>query len=70
MEDAMASGTVARLVRDRGFGFVRTENGADVFFHKSSLQGVEFDSLSEGQAVEFDLGRGEKGTRAENVRLR
>jgi CspA family cold shock protein len=66
----MASGTVARLVRDRGFGFVRTENGADVFFHKSALQGVEFDRLSEGQAVEFDVEQGEKGARAVNLKLR
>ncbi len=66
----MAFGTVARLVRDRGFGFVRSEDGADVFFHRSALQGVEFESLTEGQAVEFDLERGEKGARAANMKLR
>jgi CspA family cold shock protein len=66
----MATGTVARLVRDRGFGFVKTEDGTDVFFHKSSLQGVEFDSLSEGQAVEFEIEKGAKGTRAANMKLR
>ncbi len=66
----MTTGTVARLVRDRGFGFVKTEDGTDVFFHKSALQGVEFDSLSEGQAVEFDIEEGAKGARAATLKLR
>ncbi len=66
----MTTGTVVRLVRERGFGFVKTEDGTDVFFHKSSLQGAEFESLSEGQAVEFDIEQGAKGERAANMKLR
>jgi CspA family cold shock protein len=64
----MAEGTIKRLT-DKGFGFINTGNGgADLFFHTSSLQGVTFDQLREGQRVSFEEGRGPKGPRAENVR--
>ncbi len=63
----MTQGTIKRLT-DRGFGFVTTGSGEDLFFHMSSLQGVSFESLREGQAVEYDVGQGSKGPRAENVR--
>ncbi len=61
-------GTIKRLIRDRGFGFIRGEDGQEVFFHRSALQGVDFDGLREGEKVEFDLERGNKGLRAVNVR--
>ncbi len=51
----MAKGTIARLIRDRGYGFITTEDGKDVFFHRSALRGLRFDSLKEGQSVEFEL---------------
>jgi cold shock protein len=64
----MAEGTIKRLT-DKGFGFINTgAGGADLFFHTSSLQGVTFDQLREGQRVSYDEGRGPKGPRAENVR--
>ncbi len=53
----MAKGTIARLM-DRGFGFIKTEEGGDLFFHRNELEGVEFNSLSEGQEVEFEKGQG------------
>ncbi len=67
----MARGTVTRIVRDRGFGFIRTESGSEIFFHHSMLPAGVFDSLPEGQPVEFEVendprGRGE---RAADVRL-
>jgi CspA family cold shock protein len=61
-------GTIQRVVRDRGFGFIRSSDGQQVFFHRSSLHQMDFDGLKEGEAVEFELERGEKGPRAENVR--
>jgi cold shock protein len=61
-------GTIKRVVRDRGFGFIRTADGQEVFFHRSSLQNLDFDSLKEGQNVEFEMERGEKGPRAVSVR--
>lgn len=61
-------GTIKRIIRDRGFGFIRTPDGQEVFFHRSSLQSLDFDSLKEGQSVEFEMERGEKGPRAISVR--
>ena len=63
----MAEGTIKRLT-DRGFGFIDTGKGKDLFFHSSSLQGVSFEQLHEGQKVSFTEGRGPKGPCAENVK--
>lgn len=63
----MPQGTIKKLISDKGFGFIQGERG-EVFFHCSALQGVAFEELSEGQAVEFEEGQGPKGPRAENVR--
>jgi CspA family cold shock protein len=60
------TGTVKRLVRDKGFGFVASSDGSEYFFHQSGCP--EFDTLREGQAVTFQAGQGPKGPRAENVR--
>ena len=62
----MAQGKIKRLT-DRGFGFIDTGDGQDIFFHMSNLQGVSFEQLREGQAVTYDVGQGPKGPRAENV---
>ncbi len=56
----MPKGTIARLM-DRGFGFIKPEEGGDLFFHRNDLEGVEFESLSEGQEVEFEKGQGRDG---------
>ncbi len=61
-------GTIKRVIRDRGFGFIRSADGQEIFFHRSSLQQLDFDGLKEGESVEFDLERGEKGPRATAVR--
>ena len=60
-------GTIKRVIRDRGFGFIRAADGQEVFFHRTSLQQLNFDSLREGEAVEFEMERGEKGPRATSV---
>jgi len=56
----MAKGTIAKLM-DRGFGFIKAEEGGDLFFHRNELEGVEFNSLQEGQEVEFEKGQGRDG---------
>ena len=53
----MPKGTIRRLM-DRGFGFIKTEDETDLFFHRNALEGVEFNSLREGQEVEFEKGQG------------
>ena len=65
----MPQGKIKRLVSDRGFGFVEGERDDDLFFHHSAVQGVTFEELQEGQMVEYEVGRGPKGPRAESVRL-
>jgi cold shock protein len=61
-------GTIKRVIRDRGFGFIRTPDGQEVFFHRTGLQNLDFESLKEGQTVEFEMERGDKGPRAVSVR--
>ena len=65
----MAVGTVKWFNADKGFGFISTGKEKDLFFHSSSVQGVSFSELREGQKVSFTEGRGPKGPRAENVTL-
>ncbi len=63
----MAEGTIKRLT-DRGFGFIETGSGDDMFFHSSALEGVSYEELQVGQRVSYTEGRGPKGPRAENVK--
>lgn len=60
-----------RRIMDRGYGFIRGDDGKDYFFHRSSVEGTTFEALSEGQSVEFDVepdrrGRGPRATRVRN----
>jgi cold shock protein len=64
----MSEGIIKKLT-DRGFGFINTGNDKDLFFHSSSLQGISFNELHEGNKVSFTEGRGPKGPCAENVNL-
>jgi CspA family cold shock protein len=64
----MAEGTIKRLT-DKGYGFIDIGSEKDLFFHSSSLQGVTFEELREGQKVSYTVGRGQKGPCAENVKL-
>ena len=63
----MANGTIVRVVRDKGFGFIREEGGRELFFHRSSVQS-SFDELREGQKVTFEEEPSAKGPRAGQVR--
>jgi CspA family cold shock protein len=64
----MAEGTIKRLT-EKGFGFIDTGTGKDLFFHMSAVEGVRFEDLKQGQRVSFNEGQGPKGPRAENVRV-
>lgn len=63
----MAEGTIKKLT-DKGYGFIKTAGTKDLFFHSSSVQGVTFEELHEGQDVSYTEGRGPKGPCAENVK--
>jgi CspA family cold shock protein len=65
----MAQGTVKWFNSEKGFGFIAPANGGqDLFVHYSSIQSDGYRSLEEGQAVEFEVGQGQKGPQAEQVR--
>lgn len=63
----MPQGTVKKLVSDRGFGFIESERG-ELFFHHSAVLDTAFESLHEGQKVEYEEGQGQKGPRATSVK--
>ena len=65
---ATISGTIKRLIGDKGFGFIAASDGKEYFFHQSACTQTAFDELREGQAVTFNVGQGPKGPRGENVR--
>lgn len=71
-EFIMFTGSIVRLVRDRGFGFIRKEDGQEVFFHATGVTGATpFDNLSEGQVVSFNVendtrGRGQRAVQVQS----
>jgi CspA family cold shock protein len=65
---SMAKGTVKRIIRERGFGFIAAEDGREVFFHRSELQDVDFDAIGEGDPLEFTIVKGKKGPQAIGVK--
>jgi CspA family cold shock protein len=62
------TGTIKRIVSEKGFGFIATDDGTEYFFHQSACVQTAFDQLRENQTVTFDVGRGAKGPRGENVK--
>jgi len=63
----MARGKVKWFSNQKGYGFIATESGNDVFVHHSAIQGEGYKTLEEGQEVEFDIEKGPKGDQATNV---
>jgi len=63
----MANGTVKWFNDKKGFGFISQDNGQDVFVHQTSIQGEGFRTLAEGDKVEFEVMKDEKGYKATNV---
>jgi len=62
------NGTVKWFNSEKGFGFITTEEGQDVFAHFSKIEVDGYKSLDEGQKVTFDVTEGDKGPQAENIR--
>ena len=64
----MATGTIKKVVADRGFGFITADDAKEYFFHRNSLDSsLDFDRLNGGEKVEFDIEQSPKGPRAERV---
>lgn len=69
-ENKQMTGTVKRIISDKGFGFIADMNGKEYFFHKSGLAGMKFEELFEGDKVDFEPDiNNHKGPRAANVRF-
>lgn len=64
----MANGTVKWFNEAKGYGFITAEDGTDVFAHFSAIQGEGFKTLAEGDKVSFDIVKGDKGPKAENIK--
>ncbi|MEU1982361.1 cold-shock protein [Nocardia sp. NPDC001965] len=65
----MAQGSVKWFNSEKGFGFIAQDGGGpDVFVHYSAVSGSGFRTLEEGQRVEFEIGQGQKGPQAQDVR--
>lgn len=61
-------GKIKKVISGKGFGFIENEGSdKDIFFHKSNLKGIDFDELTEGTMVEFELQEGQKGQEAVNI---
>lgn len=64
----MTTGTIKKIVADRGFGFITADDAKDYFFHRDGLDSsLDFDRLVGGEKVEFEIEQGSKGPRANRV---
>ena len=65
----MTTGTIKKVIADRGFGFIAAEDGKEYFFHRNGLQSsLDFDRLMGGERVTFEVEASPKGPRATDVR--
>jgi CspA family cold shock protein len=64
----MATGKVKWFNDQKGFGFISSEQGKDIFVHHSVIEGQGFKTLQDGEAVEYDVEEGPKGSKATRVR--
>lgn len=65
----MHTGKIKKLILDKGFGFIADTDGTEVFFHKSSLVGIELSNLAGNEEVQFEVQKTPKGLNAVNVSL-
>lgn len=61
------NGKVSRIIADKGFGFIKGEDGKDYFAHRTAFKNINFAEVNEGDKVEFEPSEGAKGPRAEDI---
>jgi CspA family cold shock protein len=64
---ARPEGSIKRIFREGGYGFIHYQPGRDVYFHRASLRGLDFDTLEPGDPVEFEIEQGKRGLQASQV---
>jgi CspA family cold shock protein len=62
-------GTIARVFRTKGYGYIQANGDSQIYFHRNALEGLSFDEVSKGMSVSFELEEGEKGPQAARVFL-
>ncbi len=68
VEVTVTTGTIKKVVSDRGFGFIAADDGKEYFFHRNGLtSSLDFDRLAGGEKVQFQIEQSPKGPRATNV---
>ena len=69
LEVTLATGTIKKVVADRGFGFITADDTKEYFFHRNALDSsLDFDRLNGGEKVDFEIEQSDKGPRANKVR--
>lgn len=66
--NVVTTGIISRLVKSKGFGFIKWAGGYELYFHKSQVQGATFESLIQGQSIVFRIGLNQKGLQAIEVK--
>lgn len=65
--DEIKTGTIKRIFRDKGFGFIKAEDSSDIFFHMNDVVDPGFDKLKAGMSVNYLIGQGRKGPEAKSI---
>ena len=65
----LVKGVIKRLLWERSFGFIKTDDSKEIFFHATALQNIRFDLLKEGDSVKFNIVEEPKGLRAINIKV-
>ncbi len=66
----MFKGKIKKVIVEKGYGFIRAEDGREIFFHMSGLQGLDIKDLKEGDPVEFDVEKDKRGRGPKAVNVR
>lgn len=66
----MSRGKIKKIIEDKGYGFIRAEDGSEIFFHRSDLQDVDINDLKEGDHMEFDVKKDPRGRGPKAVHVR
>lgn len=70
LAESAPHGVIARIFKDRNYGFIQSDGREDIYFHRNSVHGMAFEELEEGSRVEFEVEEGEEGSQASRVMIK